>query len=105
MIYNAAPKGKIQFKTQKAAQTHLFPHAHKHNLRCPTPHIIQEAQESISGVCAQKDTHTRVILCYANGDLNIQAAVLGEGRIDGQGTELPRVPQQHWLNSNNKHRP
>lgn len=74
MIYNAAPKGKIQFKTQKAAETHLFPHTRKRNLRCPAPHIIQEAQESILGVSAHKDT-TWDLVCYANCDLNIQAAL------------------------------
>lgn len=57
MIYNAAPKGKIQFKTEKAAETHLFLHARKRNLRCPAPQIIQEAQESVLGVSAHKDTH------------------------------------------------
>lgn len=74
MIYNAAPKGKIQFKTQKAAETHSFPHTRKHNLRCPAPQIFQEAQESILGFLHTKKC-TRVTLCYANGNLNIQAAL------------------------------
>lgn len=60
MIYNAAPKGKIRFKIQKAAERHLFLHACKHNLRCLALRIIREAQESVLGVAAQKDTQPRL---------------------------------------------
>lgn len=96
MIYNTAPKGKIQFKTQKAAETHLFLHTRKHNLRCLAPHIIQEAQESILGVSAHKDMHPGYpLLCEWRFKHSSCSAALNEGRIDGQGTELPRVRQQH----------
>lgn len=92
MIYNAAPEGKIQFKTQKAAETHLFPHSRKHNLRCPAPQIIQEAQESIFGVSAHKDKHPGYpLLCEWQLKHSGCIVLLSEGRIDGQATELPRV--------------
>lgn len=57
MIYTPAPEGKIQFKIQKAAERHLFLYTRKHNLRCLAPCIIQEAQQSVLGVSAHKDTH------------------------------------------------
>lgn len=92
MIYNAAPKGKTHFKTQKAAETHLFLHACKHNLRCPAPHMIQEAQEPVLGISAHKDTHRGYpLLCEWRLTHSSCIAVLSEGRIDGQATELPRV--------------
>lgn len=64
MKYNAASKGKIQFKTQKTAKTCLFLHTCKHSLKCLAPHIIQEAQESyFGGFCTQKHHSGYPLLC------------------------------------------
>lgn len=60
MIYSAAPKGKIQFKIKKAAGTHLFLHACKHNFRCLALRVIQETQESALEVSVRVDTHPRL---------------------------------------------